>query len=102
MELFIDHDNETLNVRIVGEVVADTCGDLRLAIMENVSRKPRRIVLRLPEVTFMDTSGIGVLVGLRAHLKSKGIALELADPSPKVRHVLEMTRLNQVFGLPDA
>ena len=42
-----------------------------------------------------------VLVGLRAHLRSKGLGIEIASPSPRVRQVLQMMRLLPVFGLSD-
>ncbi|MDK2973448.1 MAG: hypothetical protein PWP23_3203 [Candidatus Sumerlaeota bacterium] len=101
VEVFIEGDNQNVQLRVVGEVVAQTCGDLRMSVMDAVARKPQKIALDLSEVPFMDTSGIGVLVGLRAHMKSKGVVLELANPTSKVKQVLRMTRLLAVFGLPD-
>lgn len=99
MELVLEGNNEALQLRIIGELVTETCGELRQTVMETVSREPKKIVLDLKEVPFIDTSGIGVIVGLRAHMKSRGIGLELANPSPKVKQVLRMTRLLSVFGL---
>ena len=101
MELVLEGNDEVLKVRVIGEVVAEGCNSLRQTVMEAATRQPDKVVINLSEVPFIDTSGIGVLVGLRAHLKSKKIDLALEDPSKKVHEVLKMTRLLPVFGLSD-
>ncbi len=101
MELILEGNNEALEVRIVGELVAESCGGLRQTVMETATREPKRITLNMEQVPFIDTSGLGVLVGLRAHLRSKGIALAIAKPSAKVKQVFKITRLLTVFGIED-
>lgn len=101
MEVFVEGNDQAVVLRIVGEVVAQNCAELRTAVMDVLPRKPRRIILNLAEVPFMDTSGIGVLIGVRATLKSKGTALEVDQPSRKVRQVFTTMRLAAVFGIPE-
>lgn len=101
MELVLEGNSEELKVRVIGEIVAAGCNNLRTTVMESASKEPDSVVINLNEVPFIDTSGIGVLVGLRAHLKSKQIDLKLEAPSEKVKEVLKMTRLLSVFGLSD-
>ncbi len=100
MELVLEGNSELLTICIVGEVVAATCGELRQFVMEASERRPPRLILDLAEVPFMDTSGIGVLIGLRSHLKGKGVALELARPGERILSVLRSMKLDVVFGLP--
>ncbi|MCB2156575.1 STAS domain-containing protein [bacterium] len=101
MELVVEGNKDTLQVRIMGELVADTCSDLRDMVLESAAKEPNKVVLHMAETPFIDTSGVGVLVGLRAHLRSKGIGIEIAQPSPRVHQVLSMMRLLPIFGLTD-
>lgn len=99
MELILDGKDETLTIRIIGELVANTCASLREVVTDSISRQPKRIVLDMSGVPFVDTSGLGVLVGLRATLKTKKIDLEVANPSDRVVNVFRLTKLDGVFGI---
>ncbi|MEQ8818656.1 MAG: STAS domain-containing protein [Sumerlaeia bacterium] len=101
MELVLEGNKETLQIRVIGELIADTCSDLREMVMDASARQPKAVLLDMSETPFLDTSGLGVLVGLRQHLRHQGTVLSLVNPSPKVLDVLRMTRLLKVFGLGD-
>ena len=47
----------------------------------------------------MDSSGVASLVKLLSRTKSSGIGLTLANPSVKVRSILEITSLDSVFNV---
>lgn len=86
-------------MRVIGGLDHESCGDLRRTVLEALGRQPKRILLDLAAVAFIDTSGIGTLVGLHKNLQSQSIGLILANPSPCVREVLKMTRLLDVFAI---
>lgn len=99
MELVVEGNQEKLNVRVIGELVAESCGELREAVTELSARRPQVIVLDLAQTTFVDTSGLGVLVGLRTHMKKFGTNLTVANPQPRVMQVFRLTQLSRLFGL---
>lgn len=101
MELKLEGNAEQFRVRVAGEIVAATCAEFRQAVLEAGERRPARLVVDLEGVSFVDTSGIGVLIGLRSHLKGRGVALAVENVSPRVRTVLRSMRLLAVFGLPE-
>ena len=53
----------------------------------------------LSEVTFMDSSGISVLVQLLHLAEERGVRLHVERPGAKVRDQLHMSGLAEVFGL---
>ena len=57
-----------------------------------------RVVLDLSGVDFMDSSGLHVLVRLHRRVEEVGGELSVRDPSPQVRHLLELTGLLPLLG----
>jgi anti-sigma B factor antagonist len=101
MDFKVEGNEERFVVRVIGEVTADSSAELRQFITDLSQNRPKEIVLELSELTFIDTSGLGVLVGLRAHARKYGMTLSLANPTPRVMQVLRVTQLSKVFGLKD-
>ena len=56
-----------------------------------------RVALDLSGVRYMDSSGVATLVEGLQRAKASKVPFKLVAPSPKVRQVLEMTRLESVF-----
>ena len=100
MELAIEGNEEKITISLKGEIKSETCDNLRQAVLEVAgSAAPKVLEINLGEVSFIDTSGLGVLVGLRAHLKKNGTQLVVSEPQPKVHRVFELTQLSKLFGL---
>lgn len=63
-----------------------------------VAGGPGRIVLDMGQVGFMDSSGLGTLVGCLKLLGMQG-ELILADVQPSVKRLLQLTKLERVFTI---
>jgi anti-sigma B factor antagonist len=72
---------------------------LQLARAGAASAPGADIRVDLAEVTFMDSSGIGVLVQLLHLAEERGAQLRLANPGSKVLDQLHMSGLAELFGL---
>lgn len=70
--------------------------DFRAAARECVRSDCDVYLLDMSAVTFVDSSGIGVIVGLLKHL-GRERRLELCSLSPMVRKVFRLTRLDKIF-----
>lgn len=87
--------------RISGEVDASTTPALTQAFGEELFEPGNRIiVLDVEDVTFMDPSGLRVLIQLSSKMGVGGITLR--SPSRSVRRLLESTGLSDAFRLEDA
>ena len=53
----------------------------------------------LSGMTFLDSSGLGVLISLHKTMRSRSGTLRLYQPAPSVQQVLELTRLHRVFEI---
>jgi anti-anti-sigma factor len=57
----------------------------------------KQVVVDLGEVTFMDSAGLGTLIGLRKLTAARDGHLRLARLRPNVKLVLDITRANKIF-----
>src|SRR5215469_2338260 len=56
-----------------------------------------RIVLDLSNVTHVDSTGLGALLGAWTAARRKGCELEIANLNPRVEKLVEITKLDTVF-----
>lgn len=90
----------TLEVALTGEIDFSNSAAILAAIRAGVlEQRPVTVRVDLAAVTFLDSSGIGVLVNVMkaAHAAQAGYRVE--HPSPKVHDQLRITGLLEVFGL---
>jgi anti-anti-sigma factor len=81
-----------------GRVVSETAGQLKEAVKPLIPLGGR-IILDLTDVSYMDSSGLGTLVGLKVSALKEGyIKLELLNLSPRVKELLRLSNLAQLFS----
>ena len=86
---------------VSGEVDVATVPRLREQLHALVASGTPRIVVDLDAVDFLDSTGLGVLVGALKRVRSNGGELALVCTSPRIRKVFEVTGLTKVFALYD-
>lgn len=86
----------------LGEVLAFRPGrDLPLGevVRELVSDGRKKILLNLADVKYVDSSGVGQLVGTLTSARSQGVELKMFNPAKPVLDLLKMTKLLAVFDV---
>jgi anti-sigma B factor antagonist len=92
---------ETGLLSLTGEVDVANAPEFRQSALHLLAGGAKRLVVDLTGITYMDSSGLGALVGLLKRLKESGGKLAIAGPQPQVKRLFEITGLNQVFPLFD-
>jgi anti-anti-sigma factor len=85
------------HLRWSGEIDITRVPQLRDEIMAVPTDRP--VMLDLSTVSYMDSSGLGMLVLLRKRLARSGAAVTLVDVQPQVRRVLDITGMDRAFHL---
>ena len=87
-------------VELRGRLVADD-GDTPFInrITALVAFGQASLLVDLGRVTYIDSGGVGALVSMFLHVTKRGGRLKLLRPSERVRRVLHMTRLIDVFEI---
>ncbi len=57
----------------------------------------RQIIIDLSEMSFMDSTGIGVLIGRYKKMKQKGIGIFITNPSYHAEKIFKMTGLYEIM-----
>jgi anti-sigma B factor antagonist len=74
--------------------------ELRASLREIIDdEKPKRLVVDLSHVPYIDSSGIAVLIGAMQSLEHEGGTFALAGPREAVMMIFESARLDQYFHL---
>jgi anti-sigma B factor antagonist len=83
-------------VRCTGRLTAETSPHLKTEVKALLPAK-RRLILDLSELAYMDSSGLGTLVGLYISAKGAKCEMELLNLSPRIRELLSITNVLSVF-----
>ncbi len=90
----------TLSVKIHGEIDHHSVREVRERIDEALYRgTPRCLRIDLSEVSFMDSSGLGLIVGRVVSAKEIGGTVEVVGASARIERILEMAGLFRMEGL---
>lgn len=81
--------------------LGDEIGQLRDAVRNLVSQEKKKIILNLEHVDYIDSSGVGELVGCFTSVRNAGGELKLLNLTQKVQDVLHVTKLYTVFDIKD-
>lgn len=82
---------------VAGEIDMQTSAELR-AQVDTLDVSHDTLVLDLSGVTFVDSSGLGSLLGVKKQQERAGGRLLLANVSPPVARIIEITRMDRVFA----
>lgn len=82
-----------------GEVDVATAPRLRERLIELVNSGKHRIVVDLSDVDFLDSTGLGVLVGALKRVRSHDGDLALVCTESRILKVFEITGLTKVFAM---
>lgn len=86
-------------VTVAGEIDFSTAPRLRQALVEVLHARGPETVVDLSAVSFIDASGIGVLMGAANLAHSEGGQLVLRRPSRPVLLLLDLMELHGVLGI---
>jgi anti-sigma B factor antagonist len=88
-------------VVVEGEIDILTAAELRGALHHAIEDDGPDLVVDLRETQFLDSYGLGVLVGALRDVTDRGGEMTLRHPNPSIRQLVELTALDQVFCLED-
>jgi anti-sigma B factor antagonist len=86
---------------VAGEIDVFTAPLFKQAIVNVVAAGHRHLFIDMREVTFMDSSGFGALLGATKRLRPEGGSLNLIGCNRTIQRMLHLTRLDTILGVFD-
>jgi anti-anti-sigma factor len=94
-------DDDRALVSVGGEVDLDTASQLGEHALEAIRDVSSHLVLDLSGVTFMDSTGLKVLLSIQRRVDLAAGSLAVVGTTRSVRRILTLTGLDQTFALYD-
>jgi len=80
-------------------VIGDEVGALREKIKEVLDGGHKNILVNLANVSYIDSTGVGALVGSFTTIRNQGGQMKLSNLSQRVKDILLVTKLLTVFDV---
>ena len=100
MEFDYIKTDKLLVVKIIEEIDHHTTEKIRRKIDNEITRyMPRKVIFDFSNVAFMDSAGIGLLIGRYKLAKMLGGVAEITNTSKSIEKVLEMSGITKIISL---
>jgi len=101
LDVRIHRNSDIPVVGLSGDIDSYTCSKLGKAIVNLITDGDLHVVIDMSEVKYIDSSGLGTLVGGLRRVHEQNGNLAITNPSPQIRRIMNLTGLNKVFTLYD-
>jgi anti-sigma B factor antagonist len=97
LKLEMEKKPDKVLVRCAGRIVSSTAPHLQATVRPLIAEN-KIVVLDLTGVTYLDSSGLGSIVGLWVNAKKNHCDLKLIHLSDRIKELLHMTHLGSLEG----
>lgn len=95
-----EFDGVSLKIKLRGEIDHHTAAVVRLSMDELIrSRAPRTLLIDMSAVDFMDSSGLGLIMGRYALMQSVGGETVILDPSPATERIMGLAGMERMIKI---
>ncbi len=95
-----DIDKSTLKITLTGEIDHHTAKSVRAEIDEQIYlHAGKTVLIDLKGVAFMDSSGLGLILGRYTHVKDAGGTLKVLNPTGSAKRVLTLAGAEKLIPI---
>lgn len=102
MSFTVERTNGVTVVSVDGELTVGNRGELKRSILDRLEGGERRFLFDFSETSYIDSSGLGVLVSLSKKIREQGGRLRLFGLNEDLRTLFELTKLDTLFQISDS
>ena len=101
MTISFDNRGDADVARLPATLVLANAPAICAALQDRIATGTARIVLDLAKVEFADSSGFSAILACVTAARRRGGDIALLSPMPRVRALVELTRLDDVVAIVD-
>ena len=94
-------DDDAYVVELGGEIDVYTSPKVKDAITELIDQGHYNLVINLEKVRYIDSTGLGVLIGGLKRVREHGGTVNLVCTNPQIKKIFDITGLVKIFGIYD-
>ena len=100
MNVFFEKENKNLTFEITEEIDHHKAELLRKELDYEIQRyMPRKVVFDFNKVSFMDSAGIGMVLGRYKMMKMLGGSIEIKNTNNSLKRIFEMSGINKICNI---
>ena len=88
-----------IEIKPVGEVDIYTSPELKNKIFQLIEEKNQDILINGEGLDYIDSTGLGVLMGIYKKLQEKSLNIKVINLKPNIYKLFDITGLNKVFNI---
>ena len=95
----LDTTNNSWEVSLGGELDVSTADEIKKELHKLVDEKNIDMRLNLENLDYIDSTGLGVIIGILKRLKIESKEVYIEKPKNNVRKIFSITGLDKIFKL---
>ena len=102
MQIDVEYKRQALVVRLSGELDHHSAQTVKATLEEAIERgRVNHIVLSLKDLSFMDSSGLGVILGRYKQISNRGGKMVVCDINQAVYRLFELSGMFKIIQVED-
>ena len=99
-QFLCDTAGSILSIHVRGEIDHHTAAGIRQGIDTTLfEKRPKKLILDLSAVSFMDSSGLGLIMGRYSVMKELGGEMTVWNPSPEIRSIITLAGMERLVRI---
>lgn len=100
MKVSTKMNQNELHIYLDGELDHSVADNVRLQIDKCIDKvEPTKVIFNMSRLKFMDSTGIGLIMGRYKKLRTKNIPLLISFPNPQIDKVIKLSGLYSIIPL---
>ncbi|MBD3225590.1 MAG: anti-sigma factor antagonist [Caldithrix sp.] len=102
MSVNVSKQEDVVIIELAGKIMGGPeASEINDQVHTQIDQNYRKILIDLAQVDWMNSSGLGILIGAMTTLKNNDGVMGLVNASERIKNLLKITKLLEVFHLYD-
>lgn len=97
MNSTFNEENKNWDVSVAGEIDISSATPFRMELDRVFDEKNANIQIHLNELRYIDSTGLGVIIGAYGRMQEQGFTITLKEPGSSIEKLLRITSLDKIF-----
>lgn len=102
MSFTVNKANDVTIFEVEGTLIVGNRQELKQKVIDEIESGARKVLVDFAKTTYIDSSGLGVLVSLAKKIREHGGDLRLANLNDDLQTLFELTKLDTLFQISES